>query len=410
MVKPYNPVRLGSSSQGPAVWHPSRFLIASVLSDGQIALYNHEIEKWEDSVLFHQFHQEVSAIKWKPLSNSVLAVACCGGVCLWDTERSLQDLMGPSAVVPGDKDEPGVHDLSFFTNEKGCMIFVPHPDHVTIHTMDFSPTGHRLAFGSRDSCTILVYDTALPPTHREAIVKRLVRASGGAHIISWSQSGRFLMVAGTVSRSLSIYNTETWESEVFILRRPVRHALWGSNDVVCYVLEGSSDVDFLKVEHLPRHCQIFGSVCGSHPFSTTQGAPKLQHILWDPSSQALVTVEGDQIAVWSTQEEVAPFGEMTVRQWSDCSTALDVQLRGSVSLPASAEEGGVLQSANDHPPACTTIVSVSFSAHKLQKGTTTLLCVKRSDGSLFVHPLRFIPQPSQNSGAEALKNWDLGAL
>ena len=69
-------------------------------------------------------------------------------------------------------------------------------------------------------------------------MKRLVRASGGAHIISWSQSGRFLMVAGTVSRSLSIYNTETWESEVFILRRPVRHALWGSNDVVCYVLEG----------------------------------------------------------------------------------------------------------------------------------------------------------------------------
>ena len=49
------------------------------------------------------------------------------------------------------------------------------------------------------------------------------------------------------------------------------------------------------MEHLPRHCQIFGSVCGSHPFSTTQGAPKLQHILWDPSSQALVTVEGDQV-------------------------------------------------------------------------------------------------------------------
>ena len=44
-------------------------------------------------MLFHQFHQEVSAIKWKPLSNSVLAVACCGGVCLWDTERSLQVLM-----------------------------------------------------------------------------------------------------------------------------------------------------------------------------------------------------------------------------------------------------------------------------------------------------------------------------
>ena len=57
---------------------------------------------------------------------------------------------------------------------------------VTIHTMDFSPTGHRLAFGSRDSCTILVYDTALPPTHREVCVR--VRLPVGFPIFSSSDS------------------------------------------------------------------------------------------------------------------------------------------------------------------------------------------------------------------------------
>eukprot|EP00667_Euglena_gracilis_P009915 EG_transcript_10094 len=398
LVAPYNPGRGKRDIAGPIAWHPQRLVLASVSPNGHISLYDHRLGQWEPYTLFHQFHQDISALAWKPFSQSILALGCRGGVCLWETRKSLQELMGQPAVA-SEADLAQTAEAVFYSKAPGVMMFVPHPDRVTCHALAFSPSGHRLAIGSRDSCRVVVHDTGLPATLPEATVRCLVTASGGTHILRWSPSGRFLLVGCPTATSLSVYDTETWEVTPFTVPRPVQHAEFGQNDVVCYVVQGSLDLEFLKLRSepgpdAPVSCVRYGTFSLPRPdgglAASLASVPPVDHLLWDSTSQALVTAVCGEVRLWSTQEADAPFAEMQVRPWPQ-NTA-----------PASRLGDTGVSPENDHVttddirPA-----HVALSSHQPQAGNMSLLALKGEDGEVLLHPLQFIPGTAWSKGPTA---------
>eukprot|EP00668_Euglena_longa_P043651 GGOE01058114.1.p1 GENE.GGOE01058114.1~~GGOE01058114.1.p1 ORF type:complete len:471 (+),score=104.62 GGOE01058114.1:69-1415(+) len=410
LVKPYNPGPDRDDNVGPIAWHPQLLMLASVSPAGHIALYDHRLGQWAPYTLHHQFHRNVCVLTWKPFSQSVLAVGCRGGVCLWETRKSLQELMGhPGAATAAETgDAAQASGAVFYSKAPGVMMFVPHPDRATCDAVAFSPSGHRLAIGSRDSCRVLIHDTSLPATLPEATVRCLVTASGGTHILSWSPSGRYLLVGNPTATSLSVYDTEKWEATPFTVRRPIRHAQFGLNDVVCYVLENSLDIEFLKVQRDSRadttvSCVRYGTFSLPRPerglVTSPASVPPVDQLLWDSTSQALVTVVCDEVRLWSAQEADTPFAEMQVRPWPQGSAT--VSRLGD--LPGALADGDAV-TVNDIRPA-----HVALSCHQPKAGNVSLLAIKAADGEVLLHPLRFIPSTAWAKGAVTpVVRWTMG--
>ena len=73
-------------------WNSKNFILAVVLQDNSVYLFDMKSEKWSKQVIRHDFHVEVTNIKWRPNSEEIFAVSCKYGICLWNLNKRIGDI------------------------------------------------------------------------------------------------------------------------------------------------------------------------------------------------------------------------------------------------------------------------------------------------------------------------------
>ena len=158
-------------------WHPSRPSVAVVAkaaggatSTIWIAHYESETSplRWERGgegeklKLEHPFQVSVSAMEWKPLSGSTLAVGCRDGICIWTRSRACS--------TGGDADLAGSDWHFRFLDSVGLS---------NVTALAWSPNGALLASAAQSEPRIRIWMPARHQSHAETAACTVLKI--GAH-------------------------------------------------------------------------------------------------------------------------------------------------------------------------------------------------------------------------------------
>lgn len=153
-------------------WHSKLFKFAVALSDNCIYFYDLQKEKWSPQVLRHDFHREITCIRWRPNSENVLAVACKHGVCVWQLDKRLG----------------GVGSMS----ENGVCVYLRVSGHEPISCIEWSPDGKMLVTASENDHRVNIWE--IDETNAEWKNRFLTRFNGGISKLGFSPDGNYLAV------------------------------------------------------------------------------------------------------------------------------------------------------------------------------------------------------------------------
>ncbi|KAF4010192.1 hypothetical protein G4228_001495 [Cervus hanglu yarkandensis] len=112
-------------------WHPHTNKFAVALLDDSVRVYN--ANSTIVPSLKHRLQRNVAALAWKPLSASVLAVACQSCILIWTLDPTSLSTR-PSS---------------------GCAQVLSHPGHAPVTSLAWAPSGGRLLSASPVDAAIL---------------------------------------------------------------------------------------------------------------------------------------------------------------------------------------------------------------------------------------------------------------
>uniref|UniRef100_A0A4W5M562 Achalasia, adrenocortical insufficiency, alacrimia n=1 Tax=Hucho hucho TaxID=62062 RepID=A0A4W5M562_9TELE len=118
-------------------WHPHTEKCAVSLLDDSIKIYNPKSAT--TPTLKHRLQRSVTALQWKPLCASVLAVACHNCLLVWHVDPTSLSTR-PSS---------------------GCTQVLSHPGHSPVTSMAWSPNGSLLVSASPRDTAMLVWDVGV---------------------------------------------------------------------------------------------------------------------------------------------------------------------------------------------------------------------------------------------------------
>ncbi|TRY91714.1 hypothetical protein DNTS_003343 [Danionella cerebrum] len=287
-------------------WHPHTEKFAVALMDDSIRIYRASSSTAPS--LKHRCQRSVSALQWKPLCGSALAVACEKHLIVWSVDPcSLSSR--PSS---------------------GCAQLLSLPGHSPITSLAWSPSGSLLVSASPVDTAMMLHDDD-DDDDDDDVTKRnngwLVRlqvwdvaaetcvplrrvGGGGVTLLSWAPDGERLLAASP-SALFRVWETRMWTCE----RWP---CLKGSCQAACWSSDGSCLLFSIQGESLLYNLT----------FSDLTGGPKSASVVADLSETSFPGPEGD----------LTVGGEVFSLSWDPRGERLAVLLRGD---PLSA----------DHPSA-----------------------------------------------------------
>ena len=126
MISEYSNTRAWDSAHIRAIaWHPHTTKLAVAYKDDSISVLSLEGGATQP-VLKHAAMKGVSAMSWRPLSSSHLAVACQGGVAVWTVD--------PTSLVSRPS--------------SSCLVRLTRSGHAPVTQVEWSPDGKLLASAS----------------------------------------------------------------------------------------------------------------------------------------------------------------------------------------------------------------------------------------------------------------------
>ncbi|XP_057648718.1 aladin isoform X2 [Chionomys nivalis] len=164
-------------------WHPHTNKFAVALLDDSIRVYN--ASSTIVPSLKHRLQRNVAALAWKPLSASVLAVACQSCILIWTLDPTSLSTR-PSS---------------------GCAQVLSHPGHTPVTSLAWAPSGGRLLSASPVSAAVLVWDVST-----EICVPLPWFRGGGVTNLLWSPDGSKVL-ATTPSAVFRVWETQMWTCE-----------------------------------------------------------------------------------------------------------------------------------------------------------------------------------------------------
>ncbi|XP_059968437.1 aladin isoform X1 [Mesoplodon densirostris] len=164
-------------------WHPHTNKFAVALLDDSIRVYN--ANSTIVPSLKHRLQRNVAALAWKPLSASVLAVACQSCILIWTLDP-----------------------MSLSTRpSSGCAQVLSHPGHTPVTSLAWAPSGSRLLSASPVDAAILVWDVST-----ETCVPLPWFRGGGVTNLLWSPDGSKVL-ATTPSALFRVWEAQMWTCE-----------------------------------------------------------------------------------------------------------------------------------------------------------------------------------------------------
>jgi len=263
MISEYSNTRAWDSAHIRAIaWHPHTTKLAVAYKDDSISVLSLEGGATQP-VLKHAAMKGVSAMSWRPLSSSHLAVACQGGVAVWTVD--------PTSLVSRPS--------------SSCLVRLTRSGHAPVTQVEWSPDGKLLASASPADTRIHIWRVE---TRECETVARV--GGGGASLLRWSQDTRRLFCAspGTVFR---VWDTDSWSPDRWTVgggRGRVVAAAWSPD---------SHQLLFATTEEPVLYCVSFqGQGEAAVPLmdlskvcleSGETGGGLVQDIQWDPTGHRL---------------------------------------------------------------------------------------------------------------------------
>uniref|UniRef100_A0A667G8I7 Aladin n=1 Tax=Lynx canadensis TaxID=61383 RepID=A0A667G8I7_LYNCA len=164
-------------------WHPHTNKFAVALLDDSVRVYN--ASSTIVPSLKHRLQRNVAALAWKPLSASVLAVACQTCILIWTLDPTSLSTR-PSS---------------------GCAQVLSHPGHTPVTSLAWAPSGGRLLSASPVDAAILVWDVST-----ETCVPLPWFRGGGVTNLFWSPDGSKVL-ATTPSAVFRVWEAQMWTCE-----------------------------------------------------------------------------------------------------------------------------------------------------------------------------------------------------
>ncbi|XP_062855582.1 aladin isoform X2 [Trichomycterus rosablanca] len=252
-------------------WHPHTDKFAVALLDDSIRIYSSR--STTTPTLKHRLQRSVSAVGWKPLCASALAVACHTCLLVWHVDPNSLSTR-PSS---------------------GCAQVLSHPGHSPVTSIAWSPSGSLLVSASPVDTAMMVWDVAA-----ESCVPLQRVGGGGVTNLLWSPDGGRLLAA-TPSALFRVWETKMWTCE----RWP---CLKGRCQSACWSPDGTRLLFSVQGE----------AVIYALTFSDMTGGPKAAVVVADLSETTFNELAGD----------VVVGGEVQSLAWDPTGERLAVLLKG----------------------------------------------------------------------------------
>ncbi|XP_011181672.1 aladin [Zeugodacus cucurbitae] len=193
------------------VWHPNCFKIAVAGSDDIVRIYTDEPAMVP--VLKSGSQKWITSMAWRPLTAAELAVGCQKGVCLWTMDTNMH-----------------------ITRSATQAVFLKHPGHCPITSLQWSPSGTLLATASISDTDILIWDV-------DKLQNTPVRRVGSpCSLLKWSPDGAYLFSA-TVGSVFRVWSADKkWTPERWTIKcGVVQSACWSPcGNFLLFVTTGDS--------------------------------------------------------------------------------------------------------------------------------------------------------------------------
>lgn len=335
-------------------WHPYQEVLAA--SDGahQVVIYSLAGLASASSIpgslteatatLAHAHQQQVTALAWRPRTQSTLAVSCRQGVCLWTVPFNSVKSSGTA----------------------GATMTMLQSDKLPVTCMAWHPEGQLLATGSLAGPGIVVWQVALGTHHR-------IQADlSPTAILTWSPDGCYLFAAPPASSSFRLWSTQQWISLPFTsphrLLPGARKAAPGAGRVTAACWHSSGRLLMLG----------FAGTASLATLSFTEPAPSLDcQLLPLPLPGIAEAAGGVQTVAWDDS------GERLAVGLSSGKLAL---LAAECSPLPSAKFIGWIEGTNGHASGAQPGQVAEFRSHC---PSGALLAVRRGPKRINVLPLHF---------------------
>ncbi|KAK2102093.1 hypothetical protein P7K49_019760 [Saguinus oedipus] len=178
-------------------WHPHTNKFAVALLDDSVRVYN--ASSTIVPSLKHRLQRNVAALAWKPLSASVLAVACQSCILIWTldpTSLSTRSLHLSGQAHGSGSTQLQTHGTGALRPSSGCAQVLSHPGHTPVTSLAWAPSGGRLLSASPVDAAIRVWDvsteTCVPlPWFRGGGVTNLLWSPDGSKVLATTPSAVF---------------------------------------------------------------------------------------------------------------------------------------------------------------------------------------------------------------------------
>ncbi|KAK1151236.1 aladin isoform X1 [Acipenser oxyrinchus oxyrinchus] len=256
-------------------WHPHTDKFAVALLDDSVRVHN--AKSSTAPTLKHRLQRNVSALAWKPLCASALALACQNCVLVWHVDPSSLSTR-PSS---------------------GCAQVLSQPGHSPVTSLAWSPSGAILLSASPVDTAMMVWDVA-----GESCVPLQRVGGGGVTFLSWAPDGSRVLAA-TPSALFRVWETSMWTCERWpTLTGRCQTGCWSPDGSrLLFSVQGESVIYALSFANTPG--ELLGQAGDSKSsvivadlsettFETSSGETsvggEIQTLVWDPRGERLAVL------------------------------------------------------------------------------------------------------------------------
>ncbi|XP_013112380.2 aladin [Stomoxys calcitrans] len=262
------------------VWHPNCFKIAVAGMDDIVRIYTDEPAIVP--VLKSASQKWITCMAWRPYTAAELAVGCQKGICLWTMDNNMH-----------------------ITRSTSQAIFLKHPNHCPITSVQWNSDGTLLASASIGDTDVIIWDADKMQN------TALKRVGPPCSLLKWSPNSSCLF-SSTVTNVFRVWACENkWQPERWtITHGSIQSACWSpcggfllfvtSEEPILYRLQffeeqlfknGSSPKQALPIADLSK-ITVDNREVGGHP----------QCVAWDPNGHFLAITFKDTpcIAIFTT--------------------------------------------------------------------------------------------------------------